>query len=160
VTAGELSPLPSEARGHQGSPAGLVTRALAGVIDGLLTVVALIAAYLGFNAVRFVVHPAQYEPTVTSLTRGVAAALVVLLVYLTLAWSVTGRTYGDHVMGLRVVGKGGAKVGALAALVRAALCLAFPVGLLWCAGDRRRSVQDMLVGTSVVYDWRAHRPTS
>jgi uncharacterized RDD family membrane protein YckC len=30
----------------------------------------------------------------------------------------------------------------------------FPVGLLWCAADpARRSVQDIVLRTSVVYNW-------
>jgi uncharacterized RDD family membrane protein YckC len=90
-----------------------------------------------------------------SLILSVVAALVVLVVYLTLAWSITGRTYGDHVMGLRVLGRRGGRVRLLPAFLRALLCAVFPVGLLWCAvSASRRSVQDLVVRTTVVYDWR------
>ena len=41
------------------------------------------------------------------------------------------------------------------ALLRAALCVGFPIGLLWCAvSPSRRSLQDAVLRTSVVYDWR------
>jgi hypothetical protein len=40
------------------------------------------------------------------------------------------------------------------ALLRAAFCVFFPIGLLWCAGSRaNRSVQDVVLRSSVVYDW-------
>jgi hypothetical protein len=39
------------------------------------------------------------------------------------------------------------------AVLRAALCVVFPLGLLWCALSRhRRSLQDLVVGSAVVYD--------
>jgi len=39
-------------------------------------------------------------------------------------------------------------------LIRALLCVYFPFGLLWAGIDRRhRSVQDLILRTSVVHDW-------
>ena len=74
-----------------------------------------------------------------------------------MAWSSTGRTYGHHMMGLRVVGPHGDRLSPPRALLRAVLCVGFPIGLLWCAVSRsRRSVQDVLVRTSVIYDWQPH----
>ena len=70
------------------------------------------------------------------------------------------------VMGVRVVLGHRRQPGPLRALVRAAACVVFPVGVVWCAVSRtRRSVQDLLVRTWVVYDWRPRpeappRPTS
>jgi uncharacterized RDD family membrane protein YckC len=155
MTAGELSAIPREARPYQGTTAGLMTRLIASGIDAATVVVLLVLMYLGVNGVRFLVHPVGFSFSDLSVILSVVAALAVLVVYLTLAWSVTGRTYGDHVMGLRVVNRGGARVRFLPALVRAVLSAVFPLGLLWCAASpARRSVQDMLVRTAVVYDWR------
>jgi uncharacterized RDD family membrane protein YckC len=43
------------------------------------------------------------------------------------------------------------------ALLRALACVLFPLGLLWVAFSRDlRSVQDIVLRTSVVYDWQ-HR---
>ena len=41
------------------------------------------------------------------------------------------------------------------AFLRAACCTLVPIGLLWCAVSRRnRSLQDLLLGTRVIYEWR------
>ena len=45
------------------------------------------------------------------------------------------------------------------AVPRALLYLVFPVGLLWILVDRRnRSLQDLVLRTTVIYDWRQHLP--
>jgi uncharacterized RDD family membrane protein YckC len=39
-------------------------------------------------------------------------------------------------------------------LLRAVTCVVFPIGLFWAALSKRNaSVQDLVFGTSVVYDW-------
>ena len=84
----------------------------------------------------------------------VTAGLVLLVLYLTVAWSIIGRTYGCHVMGLRVVSRRGKRLRPLVALLRAVLYVMFPIGLLFCAGGvGRRSLQDLVLRTSVIYDW-------
>jgi uncharacterized RDD family membrane protein YckC len=106
----------------------------------------------------FLVSPRDFEFATASVLLSVTTALFAMVVYLTVAWSVTGRTYGDHVMGLRVVGRRGDRVWPPTALVRAALYVVFPVGLLWCGvSASRRSVQDVVLRTSVIYDWRPRR---
>ena len=50
MTMDELIPIvPREARPYQGRRAGLVTRLIAGVIDGVLVVISLLVAYVGVN---------------------------------------------------------------------------------------------------------------
>ena len=50
----------------------------------------------------------------------------------------------------------GAAEQAEVALARAMFCAVFPLGLLWTAVSREnRSVADLLLRTSVVYDWLA-----
>ena len=153
-----ISPVPREARPFQGQRAGLVTRLVANSVDALSVSVALLASYAGFNAVLFLMSPRNFEFATASVLLSVTTALLALIIYMTVAWSITGRTYGDHVMGLRVVGRRGDRVWPPAALVRAALCVGFPIGLLWCGvSASRRSVQDLVVRTSVIYDWRPRR---
>jgi uncharacterized RDD family membrane protein YckC len=153
-----ISPVPREGRPYQGQRAGLVTRLIANTVDGLSVSVALLLAYAGFNAVLFLISPRTFEFATASALLSVTTALLALIIYMTAAWSITGRTYGDHVMGLRVVGRRGERVGPPTALVRAALCVGFPIGLLWCGvSASRRSVQDLVVRTSVIYDWRPRR---
>jgi uncharacterized RDD family membrane protein YckC len=73
-----------------------------------------------------------------------------------MCWWLVGRTYGDRVMALLVVSFRGTRQRFLGALLRALLCIAFPVGVLWCAVNRfNRSVQDIVLRTTVVYDWCA-----
>ena len=58
-------------------------------------------------------------------------------------------------MGLRVVNYKGVRLRPVTSLLRAAFCVFFPIGLLWCAGSRaNRSIQDVVLRSSVVYDWR------
>ena len=67
-------------------------------------------------------------------------------------WTVSGCTVGAVTMGLRVTGRRGGRVSPLIALIRSVACVLFPVGLLWVAVDpRRRSIQDIVLGTRVVY---------
>jgi len=153
-----ISAVPREARAYQGARAGLVTRLVANTVDALSVGVALLAAYAGFNAVLFLFSPRDFEFATASALLSVTTALIAFVVYLTAAWSITGRTYGDHVMGLRVVGRRGDRVWLPVALVRAALCVGFPIGLLWCGvSASRRSVQDVVLRTAVIYDWRPRR---
>ncbi|HTG48263.1 MAG TPA: RDD family protein, partial [Actinomycetota bacterium] len=70
-------------------------------------------------------------------------------------WTANGQTYGDRLMGIRVLDRSGALLHPGRAIVRAVLCVLFPLLLFWAIVDaRRRSVQDLIVRTSVVYDWR------
>jgi hypothetical protein len=72
-----------------------------------------------------------------------------------------GRTYGDNVLGLRVVSRKGARLTLGVGLLRAVLCVVFPLGLLWAAINRQsHSIQDMLLRTSVIYDWIGVAPTA
>ena len=57
-------------------------------------------------------------------------------------------------MGLRVVDRHGHHPALVLAGLRALACVVFPIGIVWVAVNRRnRSVQDLLLRTSVIYDW-------
>jgi uncharacterized RDD family membrane protein YckC len=155
VTPGGVSPVPREARPYQGRRAGLVTRLVASVVDACVVVALLGGGYVAFAGLVFMVDPLGFRPPDPAWVLGLAWALTVLVVYLTAAWCISGRTYGCHVMGIRVLGPRGGRLGVPGALVRATLCAVLPVGLLWCAVNRQhRSLQDLLLRTSVVYDWQ------
>jgi uncharacterized RDD family membrane protein YckC len=79
---------------------------------------------------------------------------LLLILYLTVSWMGNGRTYGNHVMGLRVINQRGKRLHPLAAIVRAVLYVIFPIGLLWVlVSGQNRSLQDLVLRTSVIYDW-------
>ena len=142
-----------------GRPAGVVTRTAADLIDVLLALGAVLFGYFGVAGLRFVLGPRGFAwPT---LPAGLLGALywLVLVLYLTAAWSSTGRSIGKQVLGLRVERRDGSSLGPARAFLRAILCATVPIGLFWCVVDRRSaSLQDLIVGTRVVYDWRARNP--
>ena len=149
-----IDPIPQEARAFQGHRAGLVTRVAAACIDIGVVVIGLMVAYLGFVAVVVVLPPGGFEVLVPPLWLPLVAGPVVTVLYLTVGWHRGGRTYGCHVMGLRVVSRRGEDPQLPTALLRAAFNVAFPLGLGWVVISRQnRSIQDVVLGTSVIYDW-------
>jgi uncharacterized RDD family membrane protein YckC len=147
--------LPPAARAFQGRPAGLVTRTVACVIDGVVVVALLVGAYCVVAGARFMVHPHTFTFPEVSAIVGLTSFFIVLVGYLTATWATTGRSYGDHVMGLRVRGPRGRRIGWAWSFVRAVACAFFPIGLFWVLVSRNnRSVQDLVLRTSVVYDWQ------
>jgi uncharacterized RDD family membrane protein YckC len=157
----ELSAVPREARAFQGHAAGIVTRLAAAAVDTAVVGVALLGAYLCYAGLRFLVDPRGFTFPDLRLFVSLLVGAVVLGLYLTTAWASGGRTYGNLLMGLRVVsvlGVRGGDVGWVRALLRATLYVLFPVGLLWIVVDpRQRSLQDRVCATAVVYDWQPRR---
>ncbi|GEL21161.1 hypothetical protein PSU4_01150 [Pseudonocardia sulfidoxydans NBRC 16205] len=134
--------------------AGIVSRTLAAVVD-LVVVVALMGlALLAVAGARFLVSPVGFRWPSPDWTVSLVVGALLATGYLTVAWATAGRSCGAAVLGLRVLSVRGSRPGWFRAAVRAALCVVFPLGLAWSVlGRRRRSLQDLLVGTVVVYDW-------
>jgi uncharacterized RDD family membrane protein YckC len=147
------------ARGMQGQRAGIVSRFLADAIDFFVVVAAVIGVYLGYAVFRFLLHPRRFTwPETSTLFLG-TLGWILLILYLTIAWANTGRTFGKRVLGLRVVTSGDDRLPLWRAFVRACLCALFPIGLFWTAvSSRNASVQDLIVRTHVLYDWRPKLP--
>ena len=133
MTGHETWSVPQQAEAFQGQPAGLVSRSLAAVVDVVVVAMVLVAGYLAMAVVLFAWNPRTFRFPAPSGWFTIAAGGAVAAVYLTVGWWTAGRSYGCAVMGLRVVGPGDRDVRFLAALVRAAVCLVFPLGLGWCA---------------------------
>ncbi|WP_051135531.1 RDD family protein [Streptomyces sp. 351MFTsu5.1] len=147
----------------QGRPAGLVSRTAAAAVDLLVVLAILLAAEAGYAAAhRLLVGPpfAFPDPGPAATAALGSGALVV---YLACGWLFGGRTAGDQLMGLRVTDRSGRRLTSGAALIRALLCVALPVGLLWIPFSRRgASLQDAVTGSAVVHDWYGrtrNRPT-
>lgn len=150
-----VSPLPREARPYQGRRAGVITRLIAAAIDGAVVLLVLTAGFVGFAGLQFLLDPRSFTFPDAGLAFSFVAGFVVLVVYLTVAWWLSGRSYGCLVMGLRVVNHRGGPLHLPAAFVRAVFCAVLPIGLLWVAVSREnRSVQDTVLRTSVIYDWQ------
>ena len=151
------STIPLRGRALQGRPAGVVSRLSAALLDLAVVAAGTAAVLFGWSIATFLLSRGSYRAPHPGPegTFALGAALAVL--YLWSGWSGTGRTIGARTLGLRVLHKDGSKVGTTRAFVRALVCVAFPVGLLWCAiSAHRRSVADVLTDTAVVYDWRRH----
>lgn len=133
--------------------AGIVTRAVALVIDAAL--VNLIAIITG-AAVNLVADLFGVNINFDVGGALVAGFLWLLLVggYFIIFWDVTGQTPGDRVLGIRVVSANGGNVSfwqAFKRFVGLALCvLTLGIGFLPVLVDkRRRGIHDMLGGTVV-----------
>jgi uncharacterized RDD family membrane protein YckC len=71
------------------------------------------------------------------------------------SWSSTGKTFGKQLVGLRAVRQDGEPLGFGRSVVRAvAYGILLPGFLLVLFSKRNLSVQDHMVGSAVVYDWR------
>lgn len=133
--------------------AGLVSRAVALLIDVLVLVVGTAAMYIVLiegSGLMLGGTPSWVRP----LTGALAGVLPTA--YFTLAWWLTGQTVGDVVMGVAVTRADGTHLTLFRALLRAVVGLA--LAPVWLAGmiatlldDRRRSLLDMVFGTVVVY---------
>jgi len=149
-----LAAVPPDARGYQGQRAGLVSRLLASAIDLVVVVGVVAAGYLAVSMVLFLWNPSKFHFPAPDRTWLLIAGGVVLFLYLWVAWAMNGRTVGDFLLGLRVVNYRGERLHFYGAALRAALCVVFPIGIFWVAVSRaNRSVADVVLRTSVVYDW-------
>ena len=148
------APVPAGPRSSVRAPrAGLVTRSLANIAD--LVVVALVVAggYAAVAATQFLLGPTTFQFPAPSPETLLLLGLCVQTVYFAVTWAVVGGTYGDRLLGLRVTDDRGARLGWGRSAVRAVLCTLFPIGLIWVLVSREnRSVQDLMLRTSVVYD--------
>ncbi len=150
----QFVPIPPAVRPYQGQRAGIVSRILANVIDALFVVAVLAGVYLAVSGVWFIVTPTGFHFPTPPRWLALTAAGVALVGYFAVSWHTSGRTYGDQVLGLRVVDRRGRRLHPLMAFVRALFCAVFLVGILWVAvSPRRRSIQDLVLRTAVIYDW-------
>ena len=151
---GRVTPVPRQARAYQGRHAGVISRLAAAVIDAAVVAAVLAVGYAAIAGLSFMLSPRAFAFPRASIAFNMVAAFAVTVVYLTLAWGLVGRSYGKVVMGLRVLGPRGRRLRLPGALLRAVACTLFPIGLLWCAvSPDSRSLQDLLLRTSVVYSW-------
>ena len=117
------------------------------IVLGALAYVAVAGAKLVWSATTF-----QWPEPPFWLV--ISVEFLLAIVYLTSFWAMTGRSYGDSLLGLRVLSRKRQIPGWTLAFVRAVFCVFFPVGLFWVVlSPERRSIQDLVLRTVVVYDW-------
>jgi uncharacterized RDD family membrane protein YckC len=134
--------------------AGIVSRSVAAILDVAAVAAILGVLYLGFVLVGLLFTSGHFDPPNPNVLFSGAATYLVAVIYLAGCWSVSGRTVGSVAMGLEVVNRDGGRIGLVRALIRAVFYATFPIGLLWVAVDaRRRSVQDVVLRSRVIYAW-------
>jgi uncharacterized RDD family membrane protein YckC len=149
-----------QARGRelQGTRAGFVTRVLAAAVDVVLVFLLLLAAFGAFGVLEYLVSDQPLDLPDPGAVWSSALFLVILVVVLTEAWSGSGRTIGDALLGLRVVTESGARLSWKRAVARAVLLVIIPVvSMLWILVSRKNAgLHDLVCRTTVIYEWRTH----
>lgn len=131
---------------------GLVTRAIAIVIDAVLIDVVSFAVAGAVLLVESVFKVSGKHHTL-AVTIGTVLFIAWVVGYFLTFWTTTGQTPGSRVMQIRVVRPDGKRIGPRRALVRLAwMVLSLPLfwgywPVLWTA--RRRTVPDLVAGTVV-----------
>lgn len=152
----ELAPQPPHTSGAdlESRSAGIVSRGVAAAID-VATVAAILGAmYLGLVLLSLLFNSGTFSPPSPNALFSGLVAYASAVIYLAGCWAVSGRTVGSVAMGLEVVSRNGKRIGPSRCLLRAIFCAFFPIGLAWVAIDRRRrSVQDIVLRSRVIYAW-------
>jgi uncharacterized RDD family membrane protein YckC len=161
-----LRSMPKDARSMQGERAGFVSRAIAAGIDVTLVFLTVLGTVAVVWMLSFLVNPVSTTPAFSDGQRIPKIGALILYgyflnwLYWTVCWATSGRTIGNLVMGLKVVNFRGHHQRWGGAAVRSAFCTTFPFGLLWVIiSGANRSVQDVVLRTSVIYDWVLKMPT-
>lgn len=164
-------------RGLLGQYAGLVTRAVALVIDIVVVSLSVVAInwfiaqplifFTGVNVGECILTPTDYGRILGTMCRflGLTWTGVTLLtapIYFIVLFSAYGQTIGKYVMGIRVVPRDGGRMTYKISIVRwlgyFASIFTFGIGFLWVlVDDHRQALHDRIAGTTVVYAWRARQ---
>ena len=145
----------------QGVRAGFVSRFLGFLVD------LLVLAVIGFLIVFFVAV-AKWALTSQGFhfdrPSGIGvliAEAILAILYFTYFWTTTGRTFGEQMLGLRVVREDGSRLRGGRAFVRSVLTVVFAIGVLWVLVSKRNAaLQDLICRTAVIYDWSYHPPSA
>lgn len=157
----QVPELPSDAIPFQGERAGFVSRAIAASIDVAIIILVVAGTALVWWVVSVILDP--LNPTTPTTPAGerlpafgwfVIYGYALNVLYWTIGWATGGRTVGNLIMGLRVVNHRGERIRWAGAFLRALFCTIFIPGLFWVIiSGANRSVQDVVLRTSVIYDW-------
>jgi uncharacterized RDD family membrane protein YckC len=153
--------LPSDAIPYQGQRAGFISRAVAASIDVVIVFLVVLGTAAAIWMVSIITQP--ISPGTAPIQSGdrlpdigffILYGYCLNVLYWTVGWATGGRTIGNLVMGLRVVNHKGERVRWAGAFLRALFCTIFVPGLFWViVSGANRSVQDVVLRTSVIYDW-------
>jgi uncharacterized RDD family membrane protein YckC len=150
---------PTFAVNQQGHYAGAVTRLAAFAVDQS---VATAAFAITTAVLTWVVHLVTAGELTWEPAPAVTGLLFVgwLFLYYAYPWSVSGKTFGMALLGIRVVQADGSRASVRNGVLRT---LALPLSFLTLGlgfvpiitGRHRRALHDRIAGTAVVYAWDA-----
>lgn len=150
---------PTFAVNQQGHYAGAVTRLAAFAIDQSVATAAFAVATAVISWALHLVTAGEVDWTPSAW---LTALLFTgwLFVYYAYPWSVSGKTFGMALLGIRVVRRDGAPTSPRHGIVRT---LAFPLSFMTLGlgfvpiitGRHHRALHDAIAGTAVVYSWDA-----
>jgi uncharacterized RDD family membrane protein YckC len=143
-------------RAAQGTRAGFVTQAIAGVLDAAWILLEWISLLAFFAILRFLFTSNPFEIPRPATWVNAIALFVIGVATLDAAWSGSGRAPGMGVLGLRVTAVDGTALRSRRSFWRAVVTVGtLGLGLVTVLFSRsNRSVYDHLCGSAVVYDWR------
>lgn len=144
----------------QGHYAGPVTRLVAFALDQAVVVFSFAFATAAIAWAVSLVTDGDIEVDTNSAWFTVLAYGLWAFTYYAYPWSVSGKSFGMAVLGIRVVAADGSPCSARSAVLRAA---SFPLAFLTLGigflpilfGRHRRAIYDGIAGTAVVYSWDA-----
>jgi uncharacterized RDD family membrane protein YckC len=99
--------LPEEIKMFQGDSAGVVSRLLAGAVDVAVVALVLSAGYFALAGLVFLIDPVAFRFPLLPRAAVFGLAPVLAVLHLATSWTGSGRTYGDRLLGLRVVDRHG-----------------------------------------------------
>lgn len=148
-----LQTLPVAARALQGERAGFFTRAIAAVIDVVIVGAIMIGIWIAVWLFLLVFNP-LVEYGMPRPGYFVLGGYFLMWAYWSWGWATSGRSIGQGLMGIRVLDRKDCFPSWKMAVVRSAFCVTFQLGIVWILVSRRnRSVQDVVLRTSVIHDW-------
>jgi uncharacterized RDD family membrane protein YckC len=151
--------LAPEADQLQGRRAGVVTRSIAFGIDFFCVLIGypLILWFFAVIEAIFTFSPPSY-PDLPSQVDAVLYAIWIPL-YFSGSWLLSGRTIGQGIMGIRVVGRTTIAFGPVRALLRFWVLFAtLLIAPVWIACSKTRlGIHDRATRTQVVYDARPRK---
>ena len=160
-----LETVPAAGRRYQGDRAGFVIRAIAAVLDVVFVGVIVVLLWIGLWLFLLIFNPIIDPDLTVEVTPPsgyfLLAGYLLMWLYWTWMWATNGRSLGQYLMGLRVVGRQGRRFGWKLAMLRSGFCAVFAPGLVWAIiSPRNRSVQDVMLRTSVIHDWSSSSSAS
>lgn len=148
-----LQTLPVAARAMQGERAGFFTRVIAAVVDVVIVGAIMIGVWIAVWLFLLVFNP-LVDYGMPRPGYFVLGGYFLMWVYWSWGWATSGRSLGQGLMGVRVLDRKGRFPSWKIAALRSAFCVTFQIGIVWVLVSRRnRSVQDVVLRTSVIHDW-------